>query len=65
MGGNSYHMANLLPTCLKGNARKWLRNKVFGSIKSWGDFTRALIQACQGRRILTEVKKVRRFQHWG
>ena len=45
MGGNSQHMANLLPTCLKGNALKWLRNKVLGSIRSWGDFTRGLVQA--------------------
>ena len=45
MGINSQHMANLLPTCLKGNALKWLRNKVPGSINSWGDFTRGLVQA--------------------
>ena len=45
MGGDSRHMENLLPTCLKGNTLKWLRNKVPRSIRSWGDFTRGLIQA--------------------
>ena len=56
MGGDTYDMANVLSTCLKGNALAWLRNQPVGSIGSWEYFQSIFVESFSTTRDASELK---------
>lgn len=57
MGGDTYTMSNILPTCLKGNVLAWLRNQTAGSICSYGYFHNIFIETFSTPQDASELKK--------